>query len=196
MSLFGESPPESAAQTRSQQQSSLFDDKLKTGTKTGSGLFDDNDVADATNEASPWSMPTPKKADRGDVVKTLLPASGVPESYIDAFDVMQNSEDRAGGGKVSLGGAKNLLESSGLGEGAQGKILKLVTGGKTVTAFERNEINVLIALIGLSQEGDEATLDSVDERRGSRSIQCNALLRLRRSDLFFRSTGDFATVDC
>ena len=163
MSLFGSSPPESVPETRSQPKSSLFDDEQKTGAKSGSGLFDDEG---ATGD-SPWSMPTPKKGGRGDLVKTLLPASDVPESYVDAFDVLANSENKAEGGQIAIGGVKKILEGSRIDAEEQGRILKLVTGGKDVTALGRNEFNVFVALIGLSAEGDEATLDSVDERRKS-----------------------------
>jgi sorting nexin-8 len=33
----------------------------------------------------------------------------------------------------------------------------------------RSEVNVLLAMIGLAQEGDEVTLDGVDERKRSES---------------------------
>ena len=159
MSLFGSSPPESAPEAHT--KSSLFDDETKPGAKSGSGLFDD----DGAHGDSPWSMPTPKKGGRGDLVKTLLPASDVPESYIDAFDVLANSEHKAGGGQISIFGVKKLLEGARYNTE---RILGLVTGGKDVAALGRNEFNVLMALIGLAQEGEEATLDGVDERRRSK----------------------------
>ena len=160
MSLFGSSPPESAPETQS--KSSLFDDDQKKSDKSGSGLFDD----DGTSGDSPWSMPTPKKGGKADLVKTLLPGSDVPESYIDAFDVLANSDHKADGGRVGIGGAKKLLEG---GRVNSEKILGLVTGGTNVTALGRNEFNVLLALVGLAQEGEDATLDGVDERRKSES---------------------------
>ena len=158
MSLFGSSPPESAP--KAQTKSSLFDDDQRASAKSGSGLFDD----DGTNGDSPWSMPTPKKGGNGDLVETLLPASNVPESYVDAFDVLANSDHMAAGGRVGIGGAKKLLEGSNFDSE---RILGLVTRGKNVTSLGRNELNVLLALIGLAQEGEEATLDGVDERRKS-----------------------------
>lgn len=166
MSLFGSSPDESslaAPPARSEQKASLFDDEQTPGAKSNAGLFDD----EGTSGDSPWSMPTPKKGGRGDLVKTLLPPSDVPESYIDAFDVVGISKHKAEGGKIDTGGARNILESSSLDAGEQDRILKLITGGQEAAGIGRNEFNVLLALIGLSQEGDEATLDSVDERRRS-----------------------------
>lgn len=175
MSLFGSSPPESTPEAHSKP--SLFDDEAKAGAKSGSGLFDD----DGAHEDSPWDMPTPKKGGRGELVKTLLPASGVPDSYIEAFDVLASSEHKAGGSQINLTGIKKLLE--GLRCNTE-KILGLVTGGKDVAALGRNEFNVLIALIGLAQEGEEATLDGVDERRKSKTFipyrlaECSPLMSL------------------
>ena len=160
MSLFGSSPPESTPEAQS--KSSLFDDDQKSKVKTGSGLFDDDDASGD----SPWSMPTPKKGGKADLVKTLLPASDVPESYIDAFDVLANSEYKADGGQIQISGAKKLLEGN---RANSEKILGLVTGGTNIAGLGRNEFNVLLALIGLAQEGEEATLDGVDERRKSES---------------------------
>lgn len=162
MSLFGSSPDQSglsAPQARSEQKSSLFEDEQ--GMKKGASLFDD----EASNKDSPWSMPTPKKAARGDAVKTLLPASDVPESYIDAFDILGRSEHKAEGGKVGIGGVRKILESSRLDRAEQARTLKLVAGDENAGPLGRSEFNVLLALIGLSQENEEASLDSVDERR-------------------------------
>ncbi|CAD6567299.1 MAG: Sorting nexin mvp1 [Alectoria sarmentosa] len=163
MSLFGSSPDDSslsAQPARANQKSSLFDDEQTPGAKSGSSLFDD----EGTNGASPWDMPTPKKSGRNDLVKRLLPASDVPESYIDAFDALRETSYKAEGGQIGTAGARKLLEGCGLDASGQDKILKLVTGGQD-TGLGRSEFNVLLALIGLSQESEEASLDSVDERR-------------------------------
>ena len=165
MSLFGSSPDDSslsAQPARANQKSSLFDDEQTPGAKSGSSLFDD----EGTNGASPWDMPTPKKSGRNDLVKRLLPASDVPESYIDAFDALRETSYKAEGGQIGTAGARKLLEGCGLDASGQDKILKLVTGGQD-TGLGRSEFNVLLALIGLSQESEEASLDSVDERRRS-----------------------------
>ena len=166
MSLFGSSPDDSslsAAPARSDQKSSLFDDEQRPSTKSGNSLFDD----EGTNGDSPWSMPTSKRASKSDLIKTLLPASDVPESYTDAFDTLLEAGYKAEGGKVGVAGTKRLFEGSGVDATTQDRILKLVTGGQE-SAMGRNEFNVLLALIGLSQENEEASLDSVDERRRSK----------------------------
>ena len=165
MSLFGSSPDESglsATPARSNQKSSLFDDQEAGQSKGGSTLFND----DAADQESPWSMPTPRKGGNADPVKTLLSANDVPESYIDAYDSFNESDYNAGGGKVSLAGVKKLVEGSGISSADQDKVLSLVTGGQG-TPLGRSEFNVLFALIGLSKEGEEVSLDSVDERRRS-----------------------------
>ena len=163
MSLFGTSPDDSslsAAPARSEQKSSLFDDDQRPSTKSGDSLFDN----EGANGDSPWSMPTSKRATKSELVKTLLPVSDVPESYIDAFDILGEAGYKVDGGKIGIAGTKKLFEGSGVDASNQDKILKLVTGGHE-SAITRNEFNVLLALIGLSQEHEEASLDSVDERR-------------------------------
>ena len=165
MSLFGTSPDDStlsAQPARPNQKSSLFDDEQTPDAKSGTSLFED----EGTNGGSPWDMPTPKKAGKSDLVKRLLPPSDVPESYIDAFDALRETEYKAEGGEIGIAGVRKLIEGCGLNVSEQDRILKLVTGGQR-TGLARSEFNVLLALIGLSQESEEASLDSVDERRRS-----------------------------
>lgn len=165
MSLFGSSPDDSSSSAqpaRPNQKSSLFDDERKLDAKSGTSLFED----EGTNGSSPWDMPTPKKAGKSDLVKRLLPPSDVPESYIDAFDALRETVYKAEGGQIGIAGAKKLFEGCGLDASQQDSILKLVTGGQG-TGLARSEFHVLLALIGLSQEGEETSLDSVDERRRS-----------------------------
>lgn len=163
MSLFGDDSSVENSTTHAEQKS-LFNDETAPAPKSHASLFDDN----ADGGDSPWTMPTPKKGGRSDLVRTLLPASVVPESYIDVFDVLLESEYKEPSGVISLAGVKQLLESSRLESTEQRRILELVTGGQGRTGgLGRNEINVLIALIGLGQEREELSLDGIDERRGS-----------------------------
>jgi hypothetical protein len=156
MSLFGDDDVPSRSKS-----TGLFDDDQKPAGKSGSGLFDDG----FDGNDSPWAFPTPKKGDRGSLVKSLLPASDVPDSYIDAFDALLDAGDRAGNG-ISVDGAKKLLAGSGIPGDTQSKILEIVAQpDQDVAGLGRNEFNVLFALLGLAQEGDDVTLDSVDERR-------------------------------
>ncbi len=165
MSLFGSSPDDSSVSAPPAQESSLFDDEQRPSTKSGNPLFDN----EAANGDSPWGMPTPKKASKSDLVKSLLPASDVPESYIDAFDTLGDSGYKGDGGRISTAGAKKVFEGSGVDASEQDRIVNLVTGGQEA-ALGRSEFNVLLALIGLSQGNEEASLDSVDERRRSKQI--------------------------
>ncbi|KAH7377767.1 sorting nexin mvp1 [Pyrenochaeta sp. MPI-SDFR-AT-0127] len=157
MSLFGEDDLPS----RAKQSSSLFDDEPKPAGKTGNSLFaDDLDTTD-----SPWAFPSPKKAARGALVKSLLPASDVPDSYIDAFDALLDAGSRQGNG-ISVEGVRKLLGESGVPSDTQSKILDVVLpSGQESAGLGRNEFNVVFALIGLAQEGEDITLDSVDERK-------------------------------
>lgn len=179
MSLFGDSPPASQSTSNAQAASkSLFGDEASgLPTPSSSSLF-----ADEGNDASPWSMPTPKKAARRELVKTLLPATDVPESYIDSFDTVLESKDRVGAG-IGLTAIKNILDSSGLSAADQTKILNLVVPGgqESTIGLGRSEFNVLLALIGLGQEGDEMTLDGVDERRRSELTSLKLLIEISRN---------------
>lgn len=161
MSLFGN---DDIPSSRAAKQSSggLFndDDDARPAARTGNSLFAD----EMDNDSSPWTFPTPKKGGRASLVKSLLPASEVPESYIDTFDALVEAGDGAGNG-ISIEGAKKLLASSGIASDAQSKILEIVAPGQE--SATRNEFNVLFALIGLAQEGEDITLDSVDERKSS-----------------------------
>ncbi|OXV09513.1 hypothetical protein Egran_02722 [Elaphomyces granulatus] len=163
MSLFGDSP-EAASEANSSHvtgSASLFADDPIPGSRAGSALFAD----EPPSSDSPWDFPPPKRTGRQDVVKTLLPTTDVPESYIDAYDLILDSGDRVAG--LSLTNVREILTTSGLKSGDQVKILNLVipNGLENPGGLGRNEFNVLLALVGLSQEGEEVTFDAVDERR-------------------------------
>lgn len=160
MSLFGDDDVPSRPKPK--QTSSLFDDDPKP---TGNSLFADDLQG---GDDSPWGFPTPKKPARGSLVKSLLPASTVPDSYIDAYDLLLEAEHDAENG-ISIDSVKKLLSSSGLPNDIHFKILEIVVQpGQHSAVLDRNEFNVLYALIGLAQEGDDVTLDSVDERKRSK----------------------------
>ncbi|KAH7139144.1 sorting nexin-like protein mvp1 [Dendryphion nanum] len=158
MSLFGDDEP---VPSRRNQSSSLFDDDPKPTNRSSNSLFAD----DLQGDDSPWGFPTPKKAARGSLVKSLLPASDVPDSYIDAFDTLLASGGAVGNG-IGTESAKRLLADSGIAQEQQSKILEIVSQpGQESAGLGRGEFNVLFALIGLAQEGDDITLDSIDERK-------------------------------
>jgi sorting nexin-8 len=159
MSLFGDEPsPAAAAKSRT----SLFDDDDPSpapGSK--SSLFADEDDAPSS---SPWAMPTPKKATRGELMRSLLPSSDVPDSYHDIFDsVLQ--EDSQSGGKVTSAGVAKLLSATKLGADEQSQIMNIISSGGQLADLGKNEFNVLLALIGLAQEHEDITLDGIDDRR-------------------------------
>lgn len=151
MSLFGDDEDD---RNTPRPKSSLFDDepqtpsgKKKNNNKNTSSIFAD---ADADENDAPWASIGKKQ--RG--VKSLLADADVPELYIDTYDELQS------GGKVQ--DVKQLLRDSGIGAADQDSILSTVGSGE----LSRGESNVLLALIGLAQEGEELSLDAVDERRG------------------------------
>lgn len=165
MSLFGSSPDESSVinQISRPEPKSLFDDRQTPEVASNSSLFDDNN-----DGPSPWDLPTPKKASKSDLVKTLLPVSSVPESYIDVYDTLLESGYKTASATVSMSGVQKLYEGNGIESAEQARILRLITNGQNVEkGLGRSEFNVLLALIALSQQNEEATLDGVDERRKS-----------------------------
>jgi sorting nexin-8 len=171
MSIFDDTP--SRPSRTSKHSSSLFDDDAPA--RNSASLFAD----DAANDAdSPWSFPTPKRAARSALIKTLLPASAVPEWYIDVYDrlLAWDSDNGPGGGPGGgIDGAtvRKMLNESGLDGESKERVTRIlgVTEGKTLG---QGEVNVLVALVGLAQEGEDITLDGVDERRKSMCF-CNLL---------------------
>lgn len=161
MSLFGDEPVDNGPAMSSPPASrgGLFDDEPASG-RNSSSLFDDNSGA-----SSPWDMPTPRKQrSRSEMIRSLLPASDVPESYVGAFDAVVGEDGRDG--QVTAAGIAKLFAVARLDADAQARIMALVAPGQgSDVLLSRNEFNVVLALIGLAQEGDIISLDGVDERR-------------------------------
>lgn len=149
MSLFGEFPDDPPT---AKQKSSLFDEPT-THSRSGSGLFNDDDDAG-------WGLPTPKKAGRAQLIKGLLAGSEVPEVYVDVFDALEVE-------KRSVEGI--LREAKELDEENKTRIFEIF-GGDGERELGRGEVNVLLALVGLSQEGEEVSLDGVDDRRNGEIV--------------------------
>ncbi|KAL4944394.1 hypothetical protein BDV06DRAFT_210309 [Aspergillus oleicola] len=167
MSLFGTSPDDSTPDLGRRSKASLFDDEPSFGGGStnnfgSSSLFADDDGG----LSSPWNNNTGKRTSREQLVKALLPDSDVPESYIDAYDLVLSAGERAGTG-AGLTSVRELLSAGGLSATDQAKILNLVLSGDTdrSNGLSRGEFNVLLALIGLAQEGEDLTFDTVDDRR-------------------------------
>jgi sorting nexin-8 len=168
MSLFGSSPDEhNTAAISSKSRNSLFDDEPSPAPGSKSSLFADDDGPNG----SPWGLPTPQKAKRGELIQTLLPASEVPDSYIDTFDNVLRGGDGVGG-KVGAAGVAKVLSAGSLSADDQSRIVNVIAKGGQIVDLSRNEFNVLLALVGLAQENEDITLDGVDERRKSKSMLC------------------------
>ncbi|KAL2851573.1 hypothetical protein BJY01DRAFT_232844 [Aspergillus pseudoustus] len=166
MSLFGTSPDDSSvADSARRSKSSLFADEPSFG-GGGTGFGSSSLFADDDGLSSPWSSNTGKRTSKQQLVKTLLPESDVPESFIDAYDLVLSAGERAGTG-IGLTSVRELLSGSELTATDQAKILNLVLSGDTgrSNGLGRGEFNVLLALIGLAQEGEDLTFDTVDDRR-------------------------------
>ncbi|RAH66700.1 sorting nexin Mvp1 [Aspergillus aculeatinus CBS 121060] len=142
-------------------KSSLFADEPSFGGNTGnagsSSLFADDE---GLNSGSLWGNSVNKRT-KHQIVKTLLPQDEVPDSYIDAYDLVLSEGDRVGSG-VGLTSVREILSSSGLSASDQEKILNLVVSGDldSSTGLGRGEFSVLLALVGLAQEGEDLTFDT------------------------------------
>lgn len=169
--------------------SSLFDDTATPIAKPSPSLFAEDlgggnshtaAISSSSPAHSPWSMPTPKKASsRGKLLKTLLPTTNeTPDGYAKLYQIMLDASSHKGSGAsnddgnstaVSFDQVKRLLKSSELSATDQARIIKImVPPGEPDSdhkGLSKPEINVLLALIGLAQEGEDISLDGVDERR-------------------------------
>ncbi|KXX82509.1 Sorting nexin mvp1 [Madurella mycetomatis] len=166
MSLFGSSPPGESSGPESNNfgnsRSSLFEDEPPMTKSTTTALFADDDPG----SDSPWDMPTPRKQlTRADLIRNLLPPSDVPESYIEAFDTIVGEDGHEG--RITSGGVARTLAAARLSADAQARIMGIIGpgDGSGEVTLDRSQFNVLLALIGLAQEGEAASLDGVDERR-------------------------------
>lgn len=175
MSLFGtpeqdETPSMQSSFARSRQ--SLFDEEDSSMTASNSNsLFQDDDMA-GNGIASPWDLPTPRKPQsRADLLRNILPASDVPDSYIETFDAIVR--EHGSGGKVTSAGAMRVLAAAKLNADAQAKIMSIISPGGGEVSLGRNEFNVLLGLTGLAQEHETVSLDGIDERRRSECIPTN-----------------------
>ncbi|KAI0010214.1 hypothetical protein F4779DRAFT_578563 [Xylariaceae sp. FL0662B] len=167
MSLFGTSPPNDSSSfdnsTMARSKNSLFDDDGPMTRSTSDTLFNDNDL-EGSGAASPWDMPTPRKQQsRADLLRALLDGVDVPEIYIEAFD--QAVREDGSSGKITNSGVTKTLAAAKLSADDQAQIMGMLAPGGGDISFGRNEFNVLLALIGLAQEGEAVSLDGVDERR-------------------------------
>ncbi|KAL7625982.1 Sorting nexin mvp1 [Parahypoxylon ruwenzoriense] len=167
MSLFGTSPPNegptSSNSTMARSRNSLFDDDDPMTRSTSDTLFNDDDLR-GSGTASPWDMPTPRKQQsRADLIRGLLEGADVPDSYIEAFDAAVRED--GSGGKVASSGVTKTLAAARLGADDQAQIMGILAPAGHFDPMGRTEFSVLLALIGLAQEGETVSLDGVDERR-------------------------------
>ncbi|PFH56209.1 hypothetical protein XA68_16895 [Ophiocordyceps unilateralis] len=162
MSLFGSSPDaETGAPSRRRAKDGPEEVAKADGGRDEAGLFGGGDGGD--DESSPWGLPVPRKQQsRADMIRNLLPSSDAPESYGDVF--ASAVRDDGSDGRVSSAGIAKLFAAARLEPETQTRVMSLLAAGDGAS-LDRGEFNVLLALIGLAQEGDIISLDGVDERR-------------------------------
>ncbi|CCG81644.1 Sorting nexin Mvp1 [Taphrina deformans PYCC 5710] len=141
MSLFGDE------EVPSQKASALFGDASPERSQER-GLFGD--------DGDPW-MPSPKK--RKDLAR-ILSSEDAPEIYVDIF------EDYAISSVLPLTGLRRLMEDAALKKHDKELIVSiLVPTDSTQAGLNRGEGNLAIFLIALAQQGEEISLDAVDDRK-------------------------------
>jgi sorting nexin-8 len=171
MSLFGDSPPNDSPSfgdsSIGQSRNSLFDDEGPLTRSTSDTLFNDDDLG--SGRASPWDMPTPRKQQsRADLIRSLLAGVDVPDSYVEAFDHVVRDDGNAG--MVSPAGVSKTLAAAKLAADQQARVMSILAPSGEEMDLNRDAFNVLLALVGLAQEGELVSLDGVDERRRSKSF--------------------------
>ena len=164
MSLFGTSPPAESPPPSSRTRTLFSEDDQRQ--KSSQSLFDDDDNNGASS--SPWDTPTAsRRRSRADLVRSLLRPSDVPASYIEAFDrILEDDDEGVSLGKIGGRGLDRVFAAGRISAERKGEILRIVGAGDDGAEVGRNEFNVLLALVGLAQEGERVSLDAVDERRG------------------------------
>ena len=164
MSLFGTSPPAESPPPSSRSRTLFSEDDQRQ--KSSQSLFDDDDNNGASS--SPWDTPTAsRRRSRADLVRSLLRPSDVPASYIEAFDrILEDDDEGVSLGKIGGRGLDRVFAAGRISAERKGEILRIVGAGDDGAEVGRNEFNVLLALVGLAQEGERVSLDAVDERRG------------------------------
>ncbi|KAF2863215.1 sorting nexin mvp1 [Piedraia hortae CBS 480.64] len=149
MSLFGDTDESDGG-----PKSSLFANNPPPTTKSTS-MFGDTSTDDG-----PWGFtPTKRSVGNRELIKSLLAEASIPDAYIDRFDQLQTN------GSVPAEDCRKLLEDCSLELQQEERVWKLLSDNGNVPTLGRSEFNVLLALIGLAQQGEETSLDGVDERK-------------------------------
>ncbi|PHH81408.1 hypothetical protein CDD82_840 [Ophiocordyceps australis] len=151
-----------ASTPRRQGKDGIFDQP----SAASNGLFDDDASDSRHDDSSPWDMPTPRRLQsRAHVIGNILSASDVPTHYAEVFETVVRHDGHDG--RVTASAISKLFATSRLAPESQVRIMSLL--GQSDDASHASlgpaEFNVLLALIGLAQEGEVISLDGVDERR-------------------------------
>lgn len=124
----------------------------------------------ADSGPDPWAagIPVPRRGADNDIVKNLLTAdnSNLPEEYVDYFDSLL-AQYGTPDDMISAEGVGKILEEGGVDQNARERIWAVIMKGAK-ESIHRDEVNVLLAMVGLAQEGDEISIDGVDDRRRSK----------------------------
>ncbi|PHH61617.1 hypothetical protein CDD81_8132 [Ophiocordyceps australis] len=151
-----------ASARRHQGKDSIFDQPPAAS----NGLFDDDASDSRHDDSSPWDMPTPRRLQsRANVIGNMLPVSDVPTGYAEIFETVMRQDGQDG--RVTASAISKLFATSRLAPESQVRIMSLLgqSDDGSDASLGPAEFNVLLALIGLAQEGEVISLDGVDERR-------------------------------
>lgn len=182
-----------SAKIANSSRSTLFDNEPPTA-RSGSALFADDDDDSPWDMPTPRKQRSRADLIRSLLPSADVPESYI-ETF-DAVARTENNGGSTNTGRITAGGVARTLAAAKLGADDQARIMGIIApasasatgagsgtssggdhgdhganggdaGGRTGVDLGRNEFNVLLALIGLVQEGEVASLDGVDERRRS-----------------------------
>ena len=156
MSLFGSSPDESFG--TSKLRNSLFDEGASHTLVSKSSIITNGDSSVSSQRRSI----SPDQVSSSKFVKRLIPSSAIPSRYVDIFDSI-SQEDDGFNGEINAAGIAKTFACSMLDKEVEQLILKVLYAGNQTTSLDRNEYNVLLALIGFAQERREISLNNVNQ---------------------------------
>lgn len=163
MSLFGSSPEDNTPSGSTQAsaargRSALFDEDI---VPPSSSLFENDAHSD-----DPWSFSAPRTSRRVGLDQLLTESNAkIPEYYFSVFEVLLQQYPSRSRDAVSPDAIEKVLTEAELGNNSRDIVWNIL--GEKKDAWNRSEIWALLCMVGLISEGEEVSMDSIDDRRRS-----------------------------
>ena len=129
----------------------------------------------SSSSSSHWGViPERRTRSRAEVLASLLPVEETPTKYADAYHAALRDDSAGPRGKhVGAVGVAKMFAAAKLRPDQQTHIMNVLAvgddddGDSGAVALDEAAFGVLLALVGLAQEGEIVSLDGVDDRRRS-----------------------------